>query len=814
FVLVMVEATQESGQPPLWTQKLDITVMESSVLIRLTRPKDGRGTQTVAIFNIIIEDELQILSLERYIADFVDFDRKVRSYFKKSKISLPSLREPLDKEARRRSIKNIFSLSGASKKSNAVKIEYYLRKCCSDPYLRDSWLLRDFLAVQRNEDRAMPKNAVDALVNHYVALNAAQGSPQSPTSVVSFRPLSPPLTSTPDTSSNDSIISGLRPDLAPRSKSVPLRDQSDEDVNVVPNDNELASYHSRRLTAPRAQSVSALPHAVQRPKKTLQDFQLLKVLGKGCMGKVLLVKEHKSDKLFALKAISKSWVVMQREIEHTKAERDILARVAAIKHPFLMRLHYSFQSPSQLFLVMDYYVGGDIATQLARYRKFSIEQTRFYAAEILVGLEELHRLQIVYRDLKPENILLTASGHIVLTDFGLSKQFVASDESDVIDSDLEISHRTNTFCGTAEYLAPEILQGMEYSFAVDFWSLGTLLYEMITGVTPFWADNHGEMYRRVLQDDLVFPQGFDYTAADMIDGLLQRVPSYRLGWGYDGIEELKSHLFFHGLNWNDVLERRLVPPYVPNLQSSTDFSNFDDTFLNMPTRISLATTTDTPTSTYSTDMFDGYSFTSRSVRNSIIEDSLSDDESEDSGMSHQQSLEEWIQQDFPTLSLPLVNEDSSMTPSSKRHTVDLGSFQATPRSNMSPVTPSAKRRSAMSPPLNRVRDLSVGDTERKPLSLVPVSAYDALVSSPNLQAKPCTNTSPRTTKALSFRPAPSTRTTVASDPTSRSKAVSPTDTKRADRHPTSRKSMDGAPFREGVKAIIPHWSSKTKKFFS
>jgi serine/threonine protein kinase len=301
-----------------------------------------------------------------------------------------------------------------------------------------------------------------------------------------------------------------------------------------------------------------------------------------------------------LKAISKEWTIMQREIEHTKSERDILATVAEISHPFLIKLHHSFQDADQLFLVLEFYVGGDMATQLAKHYRFDAERCRLYIAEILLGLQELHRIGVLYRDLKPENILIAADGHIVLTDFGLSKQFAPSFIGD--------SQKTNTFCGTAEYLAPEILRAEPYSFEVDFWSLGTLLYEFLTGITPFWAETHTDMYRRVLEDELAFPEGFDPITADFIDGLLQRDPSRRLGAGPNGPQEICSHPYFDSLDWEDVFHKRITPSYVPDLKSDMDFSNFDDTFLQMVPRISSPPGKIILTSEIQ-DIFDGYSYT-------------------------------------------------------------------------------------------------------------------------------------------------------------------------------------------------------------
>ncbi|CAO3682576.1 unnamed protein product [Rhizopus stolonifer] len=210
------------------------------------------------------------------------------------------------------------------------------------------------------------------------------------------------------------------------------------------------------------------------PPITPDDFNLIKVLGKGCIGKVLLVRSKKDNHLYALKAIQKQWVIEQKEMVHIRAERDIL--VCLRNQDFLVQLHHVFQTPSILFLLLEYHAGGDLATQLSLASKLTPEKTRFYAAEILQGLEVLHSHGIVYRDLKPENVLIRQDGHIVLTDFGLSKIFTQRD------MDEEGIPLTQTFCGTAEYLAPEVLLGESYTFVVDFWSLGTLLFEMLSGI--------------------------------------------------------------------------------------------------------------------------------------------------------------------------------------------------------------------------------------------------------------------------------------------------------------------------------------------
>ncbi|CEG67013.1 hypothetical protein RMATCC62417_03498 [Rhizopus microsporus] len=312
---------------------------------------------------------------------------------------------------------------------------------------------------------------------------------------------------------------------------------------------------------------------------TMDDFNLIKVLGKGCMGKVLLVRSKRDDTLYALKAIQKKWVMKQKEFAHTRAERDIL--VGLRNQSFIVHLHHVFQTPSTLFLLLDYHPGGDIATQLSLMSKFTPERTRFYAAEIVQGLNVLHSHGIIYRDLKPENVLIQRDGHIVLTDFGLSKIFTAAD----VDQEDGMPY-TQTFCGTAEYLAPEVLLGEPYTFVVDFWSLGTLLFEMLAGITPFWAETHMDMYRRVIEDPLEFPPSFDQDTCSLLSGLLKKEACMRLGWGHDGIEYIKAHPYFERIDWDLVAKRQLEPPFVPVIKDEQDCSHFDDVFTSMPVRIS------------------------------------------------------------------------------------------------------------------------------------------------------------------------------------------------------------------------------------
>ncbi|KAM3163428.1 Serine/threonine-protein kinase YPK1 [Lachancea thermotolerans] len=294
---------------------------------------------------------------------------------------------------------------------------------------------------------------------------------------------------------------------------------------------------------------------------SIDDFDLLKVIGKGSFGKVMQVRKKDTNKVYALKAIRKSYIVSKSEVTHTLAERTVLARV---DNPFIVPLKFSFQSPDKLYIVLAFINGGELFYHLQREGRFSLSRARFYTAELLCALETLHNLDVIYRDLKPENILLDHQGHIALCDFGLCKLNMKGQE------------KTNTFCGTPEYLAPELLLGQGYSKVVDWWTLGVLLYEMMTGLPPYYDEDVPKMYKKILQEPLRFPDGFDKDAKDLLIGLLSRDPKRRLG--FNGAEEIKSHPFFSQLNWKRLWMKGYIPPYKPPVMNSLDTSNFDQEF--------------------------------------------------------------------------------------------------------------------------------------------------------------------------------------------------------------------------------------------
>ncbi|KAK9459605.1 kinase-like domain-containing protein [Lipomyces oligophaga] len=301
----------------------------------------------------------------------------------------------------------------------------------------------------------------------------------------------------------------------------------------------------------------------QNTPLTIDDFDLLKVVGKGSFGKVMQVRKKDTSRIYALKTIRKAHIISRSEVTHTLAERTVLAQ---IDNPFIVPLKFSFQSPEKLYLVLAFINGGELFHHLQREGIFELNRARFYTAELLCALECLHEFNVIYRDLKPENILLDYTGHIALCDFGLCKLNMRGDE------------KTNTFCGTPEYLAPELLLGQGYTKTVDWWTLGVLLYEMLTGLPPFYDENTNDMYRKILQEPLRFPEEMDKDARSLLTGLLNRDPNKRLG--ANGAEEIKNHKFFAEIDWKKLLGKKYPPPFKPSVASATDTSNFDTEFTN------------------------------------------------------------------------------------------------------------------------------------------------------------------------------------------------------------------------------------------
>uniref|UniRef100_A0A673AT09 Serine/threonine-protein kinase sgk-1 n=1 Tax=Sphaeramia orbicularis TaxID=375764 RepID=A0A673AT09_9TELE len=339
----------------------------------------------------------------------------------------------------------------------------------------------------------------------------------------------------------------------------------------------LLSYLSSALLKGKKGGFSDFIHKLVSSQQLCQqmkpsDFDYLKVIGKGSFGKVLLARHRKHGGYYAVKVLQKQMIVKRKEQRHVMAERSVL--VKGLQHPFLVGLHFSFQTPNTLYFVLDYVNGGELFYHLQREGSFPEPRSSFYAGEMAMALGYLHSLNIVYRDLKPENILLDSEGHVMLTDFGLCKEGVA------------IGGIMHTFCGTPEYLAPEVLQGHPYSPAVDWWGLGSVLFEMLYGLPPFYSRNKEEMFEKILYAPLQLRSGVSQAACSLLEGLLERDVNKRLGGSLD-IMELQEHPFFTSINWDDLLARKVKPPFIPKVTGPCDVHYIDPEFTQLPVPASV-----------------------------------------------------------------------------------------------------------------------------------------------------------------------------------------------------------------------------------
>ncbi|KAF2788475.1 kinase-like protein [Melanomma pulvis-pyrius CBS 109.77] len=310
-------------------------------------------------------------------------------------------------------------------------------------------------------------------------------------------------------------------------------------------------------------------HKIDKKHFGPEDFEILKLIGKGTFGQVFQVRKRDTRRIYAMKVLSKKVIVQKKEVAHTLGERNILVRTAMADSPFIVGLKFSFQTPTDLYLVTDYMSGGELFWHLQKEGRFHEARAKFYIAELILALQHLHEHNIVYRDLKPENILLDAKGHIALCDFGLSK------------ANLTENATTNTFCGTTEYLAPEVLLDEHgYTKMVDFWSLGVLVFEMCCGWSPFYAEDTQQMYKNIAFGKVRFPRdALSTEGRNFVKGLLNRNPKHRLGATRDA-EELKAHPFFADIDWDALTKKNVVPPFKPKLKGELDVSNFDPEFTN------------------------------------------------------------------------------------------------------------------------------------------------------------------------------------------------------------------------------------------
>lgn len=364
-----------------------------------------------------------------------------------------------------------------------------------------------------------------------------------------------------------------------------------------------------------------------------EDFQILRLIGKGTFGQVYQVRKKDTGRIYAMKVLSKKVIVQKKEVAHTVGERNILVRTATGDSPFIVGLKFSFQTPSDLYLVTDYMSGGELFWHLQKEGRFDERRAKFYIAELILAIQHLHNNNIVYRDLKPENILLDANGHIALCDFGLSK------------ANLTNNATTNTFCGTTEYLAPEVLLDESgYTKMVDFWSLGVLVFEMCCGWSPFYAEDTQQMYKNIAFGKVRFPRDtLSVEGRNFVKALLNRNPKHRLGATGDA-EELKRHPFFADIDWEALSKKLITPPFKPQLKSETDVSYFDPEFTNALNKqgslneraaaLARGFATSTPLSPSVQANFQGFTFVDESALDDHMRDRvLYEDEEMDGGES-------------------------------------------------------------------------------------------------------------------------------------------------------------------------------------
>jgi serine/threonine protein kinase len=315
-------------------------------------------------------------------------------------------------------------------------------------------------------------------------------------------------------------------------------------------------------TAATPAKAASAPSASSKHKPGIEDFSIIRLLGRGETGRIFLVRSKFDHCLYAMKSLSKAQLAQADLVANSIAEKNLLL---SNNSPFLVSAKCSFQTLDKIFMVMDYVPGGELFMRLKEEGTFEEARVKLYAAEIALALGALHSSNCIYRDLRPENVLVDADGHIKLTDFGLAKQNVG------------VGQTTQTFCGTPEYIAPEVLQQQPYTKDVDWWSFGILVFEMLIGIPPFYDENVSAMYQNILKAPIRFPVGKASDAAEaFVKALLDRNPATRLGNGATDVEAVKAHPFFTGLDWKAVTARTVKPRWVPTIKSDTDTSNFDD----------------------------------------------------------------------------------------------------------------------------------------------------------------------------------------------------------------------------------------------
>lgn len=348
-----------------------------------------------------------------------------------------------------------------------------------------------------------------------------------------------------------------------------VANQLQGDVTDIRSSTEIITAAGNNVSPQKRSSGKHKKRGSKRPKVSLDNFVLLKVLGKGNFGKVILSRSKNTNRLCAIKVLKKDNIIQNHDIESARAEKKVFLLATKTKHPFLTNLYCSFQTENRIYFAMEFIGGGDLMWHVQNQR-LSVRRAKFYAAEVLLALKFFHDNGVIYRDLKLENILLTPEGHIKIADYGLCKD------------GMWYGNKTSTFCGTPEFMAPELLREQDYTKAVDWWAFGVLLYQMLLCQSPFSGDDEDEVFNAILTDEPLYPIDMAGDIVQIFQGLLTKDPEKRLGAGPRDALEIMEEPFFRNINFDDLLNLRIKPPYIPEIKSAEDTSYFEQEFTSAP----------------------------------------------------------------------------------------------------------------------------------------------------------------------------------------------------------------------------------------
>ena len=350
-------------------------------------------------------------------------------------------------------------------------------------------------------------------------------------------------------------------------------------------------------------------------KLSYLDFDPLYLIGTGSLGKVILVRYKKNKNIYAMKELSKSKIKINKQEENSKSERDLMIELT---NPFIVNIKFAFQDETKLYIVSEFLQGGDMFYHMHHSTiNFTESTVKFYIIELILAIEFLHENNVIYRDLKPENILMNSEGHIKISDFGLSKKL--ENQKD----------KAYTLCGTLQYLAPEILKNKGYDKSVDWWSLGCIYYEMLTGNLPF-KTNGNKINLDVFEEKIDFDENMNPLLINLISQLLNVNPKKRLGYGAQDAKKIKEHQYFNDVDWNKYLNKEIEPPFVPKLEGELDLRYFDKCFTDEPVNSNRTTIN---SRSNATSEYNGFTYMTQSIAKEITDCAKNDEEKE-----HEQEL--------------------------------------------------------------------------------------------------------------------------------------------------------------------------------